>query len=510
MGKRVYRGCFVIADAATPLDRRAQDILVEGNFITAIEPEGTISQAGEVIDCSNLLAAPGLINGHLHSWDHFLKGRIENLPMEVMMAHIRPVKPVRLTDRQIYARTMIGAIESLRTGATTVVDDMSLGQTFSRGHVDAALQAYEDAGLRAYLGFSMIDKPVLDSWPFVDECFADDLQASLRTLPRPDGAQLVELVRSLATTHHPKSRRVGVIVAPSAPPRCTDEFLRTCRLLADELDLPVMTHLLETRLQVVTAHAFYGRSMVEHLDAIGFLRRSTALIHAVWLTPRDRDLIAGSGASMQYNPWSNGILGSGVADFRAAREAGINVSMGSDGCGATYGCSMLTSLKLGGVMSRISRPDYENWASARELWHSATVGGARALGRDHELGRLAPGLRADIVFYRRDSYSLSPLNDPVRQIVHGESGSAIDTVVVDGNLAMRGGRLTRIDETRLIAEFNAAYEELAPTIVESEKASHALLGGIDRIYRKSLTVPIPSDTVVGWVTGANIRGSSDA
>jgi len=281
------------------------------------------------------------------------------------------------------------------------------------------------------------------------------------------------------------------------------------RRLADDLDLPVMTHLLETRLQVVTAQTFYGRSMVEHLDAIGFLRPSTALIHAVWLTPRDRDLIAASGASMQYNPWSNGILGSGVADFRAAREAGINVSMGSDGCGATYGCSMLTSLKLGGVMSRISRPDYENWATAKELWHSATVGGANALGRDHELGRLAPGQRADIVFYRRDSYTLSPLNDPVRQIVNGESGSAIDTVVVDGTLAMRSGKLTRIDEAKLVAEFNAAHEELAPTIVESEQASRALLAGIDRIYRKSLTVPIASDTVVGWVTGTNVRGSGN-
>jgi guanine deaminase len=498
-----------MADATTPLARRATDVLVEGNFITAIEPAGTIAAADEIVDCSGLLAAPGLINGHLHSWDHFLKGRIENLPMEVMMAHIRPAKPVRLTDRQIYARTMIGAIESLRTGATTIVDDMSLGQTFDGGHVDAALQAYEDAGIRAYLGFSMIDKAVLDSWPFVDDCFGEDLRAGLRALPRPDGTRLVELVRSLAKTYHPKSRRVGVIVAPSAPQRCSDDFLRTCRRLADDLDLPVIMHLLETRLQVVTAQVFYGCSMVEHLRNIGFLRPSTALIHAVWLTPRDRELIAASGASVQYNPWSNGILGSGIADFRAAREAGINVSMGSDGCGATYGCSMLTSLKLGGVMSRISRPDYENWATARELWHSGTVGGARALGREHELGRLAPGQRADIVFYRRNSYTLSPLNDPVRQIVNGGSGSAIDTVVVNGDIAMGGGRLTRIDEAKLIAEFHAAYEELAPSILESEKASHALFEGIDRIYRKSLTVPIPSDTVAGWVTGANLRGSSD-
>jgi guanine deaminase len=106
MGKRVYRGCFVMPDAATALERLAKDILVEDSFISTIAPAGALSEADEIIDCSNLLAAPGLINGHLHSWDHFLKGRIENLPMEVMMAHIRPAKPVRLTDRQIYARTI--------------------------------------------------------------------------------------------------------------------------------------------------------------------------------------------------------------------------------------------------------------------------------------------------------------------------------------------------------------------------------------------------------------------
>src|SRR5690349_6985923 len=159
MRTRVYRGCFVLPDATTAV-RRASDILVEGSFISAIEPTGTINQADELIDCNALLAAPGLINGHLHSWDHFLKGRIENLPMEVMMAHIRPAKPVRLTDRQIYARTMIGAIESLRTGATTIVDDMSLGQIFDPGHVDAALQAYDDAGIRAYLGFRSEERRV--------------------------------------------------------------------------------------------------------------------------------------------------------------------------------------------------------------------------------------------------------------------------------------------------------------------------------------------------------------
>jgi guanine deaminase len=188
--------------------------------------------------------------------------------MEMMMAHLRPVVPLPVTADEIYLRTMMTAIESLRTGATTIVDDMSLGQTFDRSHVEAALQAYEDSGLRVYLGFSMIDKPVVDSWPFVEESFAPDVLQWLRSLPRPRGDALLDLVRDVAKTRHPKTSRVGVIVAPSAPQRCTDGFLRECRALADELDLPIIVHVLETRMQAVTAELFWGRT------ASGF-RRAT-------------------------------------------------------------------------------------------------------------------------------------------------------------------------------------------------------------------------------------------
>ena len=130
----------------------------------------------------------------------------------------------------------------------------------------------------------MIDRPIVDSWPFVEKCFAPDLLEQLRSLPRPAGEELLGLVRDLAKNHHPADRRVGVLVAPSAPHRCTDDFLKACRALADELELPTIIHALETRLQAITAEEFYGRSMIEYLDDIGFLAPNTSLIHAVWLT----------------------------------------------------------------------------------------------------------------------------------------------------------------------------------------------------------------------------------
>lgn len=499
MASVLLSGVTIMRDGTSPVASERHDVLIEGDRIRAIEAAGSIAQADQQVAAGDLIAAPGLINGHLHSWDHFIKGRVENLPMEMMMAYLRPVVPLPVTADEIYLRTMMTAIESLRTGATTIVDDMSLGQGFDRSHVDAALQAYEDAGLRVYLGFSMIDKPVVDSWPFVEESFTPDVLTWLRGLPRPRGDMLLDLVGDLARTHHPGASRVGVIVAPSAPQRCTDDFLRDCRALADRCDLPVIVHVLETRMQAVTAELFWGRSMVEHLDGLGFLKPKTALVHGVWLSPRDRDLIAKSGASVQYNPWSNASIGSGAADFRALRDAGINVSMGSDGCGVTFTCSMLLTLKFGAGIGRIRSTDYHEWPTAAEIWDAATIGGARALGREQELGRLAPGYKADLVLYRKSSMPLVPLNVPVRQLVHGEAGAGIDTVIVDGRVVMRAGRLTTVDEAGLIGKFQAVHANLLDRIHASEASSQPLLEGLGRIYERCLSVPIPSDVTRGVV-----------
>ena len=493
MKRILFSGCLVMRDARSEFDSNPHDILTEGDRILAIEPSGVISDADSTVDVSGTLAAPGMINGHIHSWDHYIKGRIENLPMELMMPFLRPARPLRLTDRQVYLRTMAGAIETLRTGATMVVDDMSLGQHLDRGHAEAALQAYEDSGVRAMLGFSMIDKAIVDSWPFVEECFPADVLEKLRSLARPDGDALLNLVRDLAITHHPSESRVGVLVAPSAPQRCTNDFLKKCRALADELNLPSILHVNETRLQVITAQEFYGQSMIEHLANLGFLAPMTSLIHCVWMTPKDLDLIARSNATIQYNPHSNAVLGAGVPDFQAFKAAGINISMGSDGCGIPFNCSMNSTVKFGACLPRVRNADYENWPTASDIWEAATVGGAIAFGRGNDLGSIKPGLLADFVCYRLDSSGLLPLNDPVRQLVHGDNAAGIDTVVIDGDVVVRGGKLICIDEDKIIAELQAAHLELNDQIMSSENSSKAVFHGIRRVYEKASRMPVPSD-----------------
>ena len=162
------------------------------------------------------------------------------------------------------------------------------------------------------------------------------------------------LAEELARARHPKANRVGFIVSPSAPQRCTDAFLTALRNIADMHDLPIIIHAQETRLQVVTGLLHNGKTHIQRLSDINFLKPKTTIIHGVWLTPAEITLLANSGASVQHNPWSNLRLGSGVAPVRALLDAGVNVSIASDGCSSTDTCNMLNSTGLAAALHGIS------------------------------------------------------------------------------------------------------------------------------------------------------------
>lgn len=491
----LLRGACALLGDDHRFDRRPLDVLVRGDRIAAIEPAGTLAGADRLIELPRQLLVPGLVNGHQHSHEHFQRGRTENLPLELWMHLVRTRIPVPLTPRQVYLRTMIGAIESLRTGCTTLVDDMALGAVIQRENIDAALQAYDDIGVRALMGFAMMDKPIVDNFPFVAELVPPALAAELRAAARPPGAVQLALVRELvAAGRHPHQRRVGVLVSASAPQRCTAGFLMQVRALADDLALPVITHVQETRLQVVTGQIFYGKPIVEHLVDIGFLKPATSLIHAVWLNPREIAALAEQGASAQHNPWSNLLLGSGIQPVRELLDAGVNVSLGSDGSCSTVTTNMLNVLGTAAGVAKLRGDDPSRWLSARETLHAGTLAGGRALGFGDALGSLRVGALADLAAYRLDSVTFSPLTDPVRQLVYAERGAGQRFAMVAGEPVLQDGRLLRIDEAALLAEIETEYRGLAEQYTAAEASVAPILAAVGDIYRRSLATAIPADT----------------
>lgn len=485
-----------LPDALTPggeLPARV-DIDITGAHISAIAPAHITKapDAARVMDGARLFAVPGLINSHYHSHENFQKGRFEGLPLELWMNLVRPLSPVPVTPEQVYLRTMIGAIQALRSGTTTLVDDLNPGAGPDVALIEAAMQAYEDAGIRAYVGPTLFDRPFFRAVPFVEESFPPDLLAELDALPPPPAEKLLALAEDLAKTRHPRDHRVAFILAPSAPQRCSDGFLMRVRDLADRHDLPVIIHVHETRLQVITGQQLYGRSMIAHLHELGFLKPATSLIHGVWVTDDDLDLIARSGASVQHNPVSNLKLGSGLAPLRAMLTRGINVSLGSDGCGSIESVDMLRVLAVTPLLQTLREGDAADWITSAEALDAATAGGARALGRA-DLGALRVGARADIALYDTHSIALTPLNNPARQLVFAETGLGLRHLFVDGEQVMNEGRLTRIDEGDIIARIHAAAAVLSPAIAQAEASVGRIKSAYETIHARCCAMPVPAD-----------------
>ncbi len=495
MPTRTIVNALALLDHPARFSSTPVDVFIDGTRIADIRPAGTSEPAGDVVDANGLLLTPGLVNGHTHSHENFAKGRYENLPLEVWMNFVRPPDAVPMTARQVYLRTMVGAIEALRSGTTTVVDDLNVSPILVPEHVEAVFQAYEDAGIRALVAPGMFDQPFFKAVPFVEETFPPALLAELGAKPRSTPEEILSHVTQLLRERHPRSRRVAMAVSPSAPQRCSESFLLRLRRLADDHDLPIVIHVQETRLQVVTGQLFYGCTMIEYLDRIGFLRPGVSLIHGVWLNPREIDILARTGATLQHNPTSNLSLGSGLCPVRELLAAGVNVSLGTDACGSSFTMSMLKAVNNTALIQKLRSPDHEQWVSAAEAWAAATVQGARALGLDDRIGRLSVGMTADIVGYSLRSPAFTPLNDALRQLVYAESGQNLALVVVDGEVVMEGGTFTRFDEPKILAETASAHEGLAAALDRADASVGEMRAAYEAIYRRCLEHPIAADTL---------------
>jgi guanine deaminase len=472
------------------------DVLIEDGSITGVRAHDPafLERAGSV-DARGLLVLPGLVNGHTHSHEILHRGRYPKLPLEVSMHYLRPPRPAfRLTPDELYVRTLLAAAEALRGGATTVVDDVNLFPHADEAAIDAVFRAYADSGLRAFVGVSLFDRRYFRAMPFVEEELPAETLAKLEALPSPQTGDVLELARRLAAEHAPRpGRRVAACIAPSAPQRCTDELLVELAALARAEGIPAIVHVHETRLQAVTGQLQYGSTMVEHLHSLGVLGPGLSLVHAVWLTPHDLELLAASGATAQHNPVSNLRLGSGVAPVRELLRAGVNVSLGTDGCGSCVSASMRDAVRQAALLGGLRGPG--DWLSAAEALELATVSGARPLGLDGVIGRVEPGQRADLACYRLDGIAFAPLNDPLRQWAYAEQGQALDTVLVDGRVAVSGGAIVGFDEATLLEEARALHGRLTAAIERNDAFVDELRPVYERVHRRALATSIPAETI---------------
>jgi len=465
---------------------RRQDVFVDGGRLAASAPEGA-----ERVDCARRLVVPGMVNAHNHSNENWFRGMWDNLPLEPWMLFSYPAlaAPAQSPD-EIYLRTLVGAIEQLRSGATCVVDFIYELDGFTTESLDAVVRGYRDAGLRALIALGIGDRAYHETVILEDGLVSSDLISRLEADAPPTWDEWERFCRDAVERFHRPDEGISIGLGPSGPQRCTDEMLAGCATLAEELDLVIHIHVLETRMQAVSGGRMYGKTLVEHMDAIGFLSPRVNFAHGIWLTPGDIELVRDRGVTVAHNPASNLKLGSGLAAVPRLLAEGVNVALGTDGMSSNDGLDMFASLKLASLVHKLWGIDYEQWLGAKEAWQVATIGGAVAAGDATGLGCIEPGRRADLVLLDLDSHVFTPLNDPLRQLAFGSSTLAVDSVLVGGEWSVRDGRAARVDEADVLARARETGQEIVGRFDEAFELGQQLLASLRGGWLEALATDV--------------------
>jgi 5-methylthioadenosine/S-adenosylhomocysteine deaminase len=442
--------------------RRADpaDILIEDGTIRQIGPPGMPApEDAETISAADRLLSPGLVNGHTHAHGALGKGLIgDRVPLEVFLSASAGISGNRGVEDK-YLGAVLSAVEMVRGGCTAAYDLCVEFPLPSVDGINAIAQAYGDVGMRAVVAPMMADRSLFQALPGLVESIPENLRGDVRRIVAEPCHASVQVCRDILHNWRHHRGRIRAALAPTIPLHCSDDFWVACRNLAREYDVRVQTHLAETKTQAVVGLKKYGKSLTAHLAGLGLLEERFSAAHAIWIDNDDIARLADAGCGAIHNPMSNLRIGSGVAPVRAMLSRGVRVGVGTDGTNTSDGQNMFEATRLAAFLSRITTPDYEQWLSVEEAMRMATTGSAGALGFT-DIGRLAAGYKADIVFLDRGHPTYVPLRDPLLQMVFGESGAAVDSVMIDGRFVMQAGKLLTVDESRLRRDVEAATQRL--------------------------------------------------
>ena len=477
------------------LTPRQQDVLIVGDRIAQVADHiGGVPEPVTVIDARDHLLIPGFVNAHAHSVEILEKGRYEALPLEAWMLYTYPpLKQTHLSPRLCYLRTLLGALEMVKSGATTIQDDL-IELPYITPEIFAAIaQAYLDIGLRASLTHHAINLPLYQTIPYLEGFLPADVRRDLDAMVGPTDGEWLALFHELYRQWHGREGLITLALAPSAPQRVTPALMAEIAALSESLDLPIHTHMLETKTQAVTGPEFYGpgESVVSYAKRHGMLTHRTAIAHGIWLTDRDVELIAEAGATVVHNVVSNHRLCSGIAPIRQLMDAGVNLALGSDGMSSNDSFNMFDVVKMAGQVHSVTDPDYTRYPRAKHVLKWATAGGARSALLQDQVGAIVPGLKADVVLYDLKTTSFIPRGELPIHLVYAEHGQSIRQVFINGQLVVAEGQVVTVDESALLAELQELLPEYDAERAALYQQADRLMPAMTATYQRAMAQPLP-------------------
>ena len=468
----VLRGGLVLDAESRAAGRR--DILVAAGVIREVGPPGMAAPEGAPErDVSDRIVIPGLVNAHTHGHGSFAKGRGDLWSLELLL-NAGPWIGAERSHEDKYLATLLNAADMIRRGCTAVYDLTWEQPRPSVEGMHRVARAYDAIGMRALVAPMMADLSFHEVVPGLLESLPADLRGTVEGWRLDPFQSSIDACRDVLATWPFDTGRIRFGLAPTIPMHCTDAFLVACARLSDEFQCPVQTHMAESKLQALVGRDRYGKTPTAHFDDLGLVTDRFTAGHGVWLDDDDMKRLADRGASVAHNPASNMRLGSGLAAVRALVGAGVNVGLGSDGSNSSDNQNMVEAMRLAAYVSRVLTHDPREWVSSAEALRMATAGGARAMGFDGSIGRVAEGFKADLAFLDLRDLAYVPLNDPFNQLVYADDGASVTHVMIDGRFVYEDRRFTTIDLERTIAEVEAAKERLDRATADRKEVVAAL------------------------------------
>lgn len=419
-------------------------VQVQDGVITAIGGGAPAQKTGQIIDAADCVLMPGLINAHTHLYQVLLRAVWEDLPLMPWLKRIYGAAQA-LRPEHFYAGSLLGCIEAIRGGVTTVCE-----HNFLNPDPDCALEtvrAMQDSGLRAVFA-----RTIMDSGEIVPDC--------TRETPERAFGRIEAVLRN-----HQGADRLTFMTGPNTPPiNTTPALLKEIRGFADAHGIGISAHVAESRSVVECVQRDHGKSgVLEFLQQFEIPGPRSIFAHCVHVSADEIVMLRETESSVSHNPVSNMMLGDGVAPVVEMLRQGVNVALGTDGAASNHSQDLFETMKAASLLQKVH---HENAAVIEPyaVLRMATAGGAKALGLASLCGTIEVGKLADLILIDLANVHTQPVNDIYSQLVHCAKAADVRTVIVQGAVLMLDGKLARHDERKLLADARQANRDLMERI----------------------------------------------
>src|SRR5438132_2538895 len=420
----IANGIVVTVDGASRIVSPGS-IAIDGRDIVAVGMPDEIRRqfrGRQTIDATGQVVMPGLINTHTHAPMVLFRGLADDLALEDWLTkYIFPAEAKTVSPEFVRAGTRLAALEMIESGTTTFADMYYFEEEIAK--------ETKAAGLRGVLGETVIQFPVADA-----KTPADALARAETFIKMFQGDPLITPA-----------------VAPHAIYTNDSATLKAARALSLKYGVPTLIHAAETQVEASTAKERGSPSVISYLDSLGFLGPGVIIAHGVWVNDADLALLKSRGVAVSHNPESNMKLASGVAPVRAYLASGVAIGLGTDGAASNNDLDMFEAMRMASFLSKVANSD-PTAVSAKTAVQMATLGGARALGMEKQIGSIEPGKHADIIIVSMSATRQTPMYDPISHLVYVTRGDDVQTTIVNGKVLMRNRKVLTLDRAAVLRE----------------------------------------------------------